>query len=461
MGHLTGLPEKKDLKSIARPILVVSLVGIALFFSAFFLVSPEAYSEKFYGEKTGIRPVQPNPSSGEASVPGSSVSDEEPGEGRYDFMINGSHTFYKIMSIFGAPGADIQAITRMAKPVYDLRRLKKDTVLKVFTIDNLWRRIEYRFSEYETLVVENDEGSPQGVKVTKTELPHEKKEAVVSGVIESSLYEDGVKAGADPQLIMSLTDVFAWDVDFTSDVQKGDTFRILYEALYVDGAPVSAGRILGAEMVNNGKKYSAVYFEGAGGYYDMDGKSLRRTLLKYPQRLRRITSYFTNRRFHPILKQFRPHHGIDYGAPKGTPVESAGSGRVAFAGWKNGYGNFVEIRHNNSYSTGYGHLSRIAKGVSTGAKVSQGDLIGYVGSTGISTGPHLHYEVKLGGSLINPLSVKAVADVSIGKKDRQRFASAAAEALKKLSGADTHAAVAYPAASNQPGSEHRASTLRN
>ena len=208
------------------------------------------------------------------------------------------------------------------------------------------------------------------------------KEAVVSGVIESSLYEDGVKAGADPQLIMSLTDVFAWDVDFTSDVQKGDTFRILYEALYVDGAPVSAGRILGAEMVNNGKKYSAVYFEGTGGYYDLDGKSLRRTLLKSPLRFRRITSHFTKSRFPPILKKFRPHHGIDYGAPKGTPVESAGSGRVAFAGWKNGYGNLS--RGITTVTNGL-RTPRQQKASARGRRLP-GDLIGYVGSTGISTG---------------------------------------------------------------------------
>lgn len=453
-------PEKKETKSLLRPAILLSLVGLAFILSAIFLLSPAAYSEKSFGEKGWAAPVQTPLSSGGSVAPGVPANVEKPAESRYDFRIDNGQTFYKIMTLLGLPGSEIQAIAGAARPIYDLRHLKQDTVFKIFTLDKEWRRMEYRFSAYETLVVEKDGGAANGVKAAKTELPHEEREVVVSGVIESSLYEDGVKAGADPQVMMSLTDIFAWDVDFTSDIRKGDTFRILYKALYVDGVPMGAGRILGAEMVNEGKKYSAVYFEGNGGYYDLEGKSLRRTLLKSPLRFRRITSYFTKSRFHPILKKFRPHHGIDYGAPKGTPVESAGSGRVAFAGWKNGYGNFIEVRHNNNYSTGYGHLSRIAKGVRTGSKVSQGDLIGYVGSTGISTGPHLHYEVKIGGRLINPLSVKAVADVSIGKKDRQRFAAVSTEALRKLSGADTRVAVLSPAPS-RPGSEPASSARSN
>lgn len=438
----------------------MSLVGLAFILSAVFLLSPEAYSEKSTGKNSLIATDQAALSSIGPSAPVVPANEEKPAEVRYDFRINGGQTFYNIMTLFGLPGSEIQTIVGAARPVYDLRQLKQDSVFRIFTLNKEWTRMEYRFSAYETLVIDRDGGAANDVRATKTELPHEQREVVVSGVIESSLYEDGVKAGADPQVMMNLTDIFAWDVDFTSDIQKGDTFRILYEALYVDGAPVSAGRILGAEMVNEGKKYTAVYFEGKDGYYDLEGKSLRRTLLKSPLRFRRITSYFTNSRFHPILKKFRPHHGIDYGAPKGTPVESAGSGRVAFAGWKNGYGNFIEIRHNNNYSTGYGHLSRIARGVRTGARVSQGDLIGYVGSTGISTGPHLHYEVKIGGRLINPLSVKAVADVSIGKKERQRFAAVSAEVRRKLSGADNRVAVLSPAPA-QPIQEPAASTRRN
>ncbi|MEK7680183.1 MAG: M23 family metallopeptidase, partial [Deltaproteobacteria bacterium] len=167
--------------------------------------------------------------------------------------------------------------------------------------------------------------------------------------------------------------------------------------------------------------------------YDSAGGSMERTLLKSPLRFRRITSYFSRKRFHPIHKRYRPHHGIDYAAPTGTPVEAAGSGRVVHAGWKGGYGNFVELRHSNGYVTGYGHLSRIGKGIRTGANIEQGSIVGYVGSTGISTGPHLHYEVKRHGSLINPLSIKPTPNKAIAKGEMNRFASVRDDILKTLS----------------------------
>lgn len=428
---MAGLPEKKEGHLEIRPILLAVLVGFSLFFSALFLLSPDAFSQRS-GIEHGIQPPEAS-AAGEAGV---RPPEPENKEKRHDFTLTGANTFYSVMSALDVPGADIQNIVQKARAVYDLRKLKVDTTLRVFTHEGQWKKIEYRFSEYEILNIEKD---GETVKATKTELPNEKKQVVISGAIENSFYEDGVRAGADPQTIMSLTDIFAWDIDFASDIQKGDTFRILCEALYVEGALSSTGRILGAEMVNSGKKYTAIYYEGrnGGGFYDANGNSLRKTFLKSPLRFRRITSYFSKGRFHPILKTFRPHHGIDYGAPVGTPVEAAGNGVVTYAGWKGGYGKFVEIRHGKGYSTRYGHLSKIAKNVRTGSKVKQGDLIGKVGSTGLSTGPHLHYELKAAGKLINPLSVKAMPGVSIGKREKQKFASVSTEILKKLSDSST------------------------
>ncbi|MBI5642151.1 MAG: peptidoglycan DD-metalloendopeptidase family protein [Deltaproteobacteria bacterium] len=444
MADLPG----KDSVNKARPLLIAILVGISLFFSAFFFLTREASSDKF---DTGTHVIKAPGNSdlrdGGPVMPVNPV-EQKPRVSRYDFRLSGSNTFYQIMSVLNVPGAESEEIRKKARPIYDLKQLRKDTVLRVFTLDDKLDKIEYTFSDFETLLIEREKDD--SFKVSKSELAHEVRESLVSGTIENSLYEDGIKAGADPQAIMALSDIFAWDVDFASDIKKGDSFNILAEVLYVDGVPVRTGRVLGAEMVNEGKKYTAFYFRGADGdgYYDADGKSLRRTLLKSPLRFRRITSYFSKGRFHPILKKYRPHHGIDYGAPVGTPIESAGSGRVAYAGWKGGYGNFVEIRHNNNYSTAYGHLSRINKGIKTGAKVDQGAVIGYVGSTGISTGPHLHYEVKLSGKLINPLSIKAVSDASVTKKDRLKFASFREGMEKKLSGKQTVTAAsgAAPAA---------------
>ncbi len=413
-------------KNTVRPILVSVLVGISLFLSAVFLLSPEASSEKY--RETGLEgPVA------EAPAP---PAPPAPEIARHEIKLSSNDTFYSLMTGFNVPAGDIHAVARMARPHYDLRYLKSGTVINVTTADGGFEKLEYRFGDYDVLTIERASDEETGYRVSKVELPQERRQVVVTGAIETSLFEDGVKAGADARALMELSDIFAWDIDFASDIRKGDTFSILTEVLYVDGEAVRTERVLGAEMVNGGKRYAAIHFEGksGSGYYDENGKSLRRTLLKSPLRYRRISSYFTKKRYHPVLKKYRPHHGIDYAAPTGTPVEAAGSGKITFAGWKRGYGKFITIRHNNGYSTAYGHLSRIGKGIVAGAKVGQGDVIGYVGSTGISTGPHLHYEVKLNGSLMNPLSIKAVADRSIGKGEKEEFAMVKADVKGKLAG---------------------------
>lgn len=446
--------NKDTRKNLFRPIILAVLVGASLFLSVVFLLSPDA-SSRYSNPVITAPSIDVVKESASVNVP-----EQKPKTARYDFRLSGSNTFYNVLSVLNVPGTEIQMIAKKARPIYDLKQLKKDEVLRVYTLEDKLDKIEYKFNEYSVLLIERAPNEAGGFKATKSELPHEVKEIRVAGTIENSLYEDGIKAGGDPQAIMALSDIFAWDVDFASDIQRGDKFSILYDVLYVEGRPVRmTGRIQGAEMVNNGKKYSAFYYKGAegDGYYDADGKSLRRTLLKSPLRFRRITSYFTNSRFHPILKRYRPHHGIDYAAPTGTPIESAGSGRVAFAGWKNGYGNFIEIKHNNNYTTAYGHLSRIAKGVRTGSKISQGDVIGFVGSTGISTGPHLHYEVRLGKALVNPLSIKAIADISLSKKEKQKFVSLRDEISKKLSSVALASASAAPDARPVNGSKNSAS----
>ena len=413
---MTGTQNRNEKRFPIRTALIVSLTGISFFLSILFLISP-ATSQKF-SEATQTH--------------GAQAEDAGPKIERFDFKLTGNNTFYQIMSALNVPGPEILDIVKKAKPVFDLTRMKEDSVLKAFTIDGRLQKVEYKFSDYEFLVVERD---PDGVMAAKKgELPHEVRETVVTGTIENSLYEDALKAGADPQAVVALTDIFAWDIDFASDIHKGDTFRILSEMLYVEGVPVKTGRLLGAEMENGGKDYTAIYYEGKNGkgYYDEKGRSLKKTLLKSPLRFRRITSTFSRGRYHPILKRYRPHHGIDYGAPTGTPIESAGSGVVKYAGWKGGYGKYIEIKHSNGYTTAYGHLSRIGKGVRAGSKVDQGQVVGYVGSTGLSSGPHLHYEVKVNNKLINPLSVKSLPGVPVPKKELSQFASVRDSVLDKL-----------------------------
>lgn len=420
---MADLSKIKD-KNAVRPVLISVLVGISLFLSVFFLLSPEASSQK-------SRDAMSEEAQADVEAPRPDIQ-------RHEVKLAGNQTFYQVMTGFNVSAADIHEIITKAKPYYDFKYLRKGAVMDVTTVDSRFASLEYRFGDYDMLRVERAGGEGGGYAVSKAELPNETREVVVTGTIENSLFEDGIKSGADSHALMALSDIFAWDIDFASDIKKGDTFGILAEVLYVNGEAVRTERVLGAEMVNSGKKYTAIYYDN--GYYDGNGKSLKRMFLKSPLRYRRISSYFTKSRYHPILKKYRPHHGIDYAAPTGTPVEAAGGGRVVFAGWKRGYGKFVTIKHNNGYITSYGHLSRIARNVNAGSKVGQGDVIGYVGSTGISTGPHLHYEVKLGNKLINPLSIKVVADKTIGKKEKQQFAVLKADVERKLSGVSMVAA---------------------
>lgn len=439
-------PNRKKRSRVPRPVVLASLVGTAILLTALFVLSQTAFSHKNLATDAIItvdRSAEKSPEAdGIAPSPAQSseTAEAELGPKRFDFRLTSNDSFYSIMSLFDVSGTDINKIARKARPTFNLSRLRKGTVFRIFTEDGQFDRAEYRLGEFDVLVIEKEiDPEPQsiGYTIATKELPWEIREHRAAGVINNSLYEAALKGGTDPQTILNLSDILAWDIDFASDIRKGDTFGVVHEKIYVEGKYLKTGRILGAEMMNNGKRVTAIYFEdseGGTGYYDENGRSLRRTLLRSPLRYRRISSYYSKGRYHPILKRYRPHHGIDYAAPTGTPVESAGSGRVTFAGWKRGYGNFITIKHDNSFSTAYGHLSRIRKGVKKGARVTQAQVIGYVGSTGISTGPHLHYEVRRGKKLVNPLNVRPARNSTVPKADRERFAAVKDAMLVRLAG---------------------------
>jgi murein DD-endopeptidase MepM/ murein hydrolase activator NlpD len=206
---------------------------------------------------------------------------------------------------------------------------------------------------------------------------------------------------------LEVGDIFSFDIDFTTEIQKDDEFDIIYEKRTRDGKEAPDGKILGAKFVNSGEAYFAYYFDnnGNGGYYDSEGRLLERQFLKAPLSYRHISSGYTGARLHPITKKVTAHYQIDYAAPIGTPVVASANGTVASAGWENGWGNMIRLRHDNGYTSHYGHLSAYAKGLRSGVHVSRGEVIGYVGSTGWSTGPHLDYGIKLNGAPVNPLQM--------------------------------------------------------
>lgn len=264
-----------------------------------------------------------------------------------------------------------------------------------------------RISETEILTIarENDV-----FKTNVTATPLEVKQTRASGVIDTSLFVAARAAGVSSELIMRLAnDIFGWKIDFALEIQPGDRFDVVYEQKYREGEYIGDGRILAAGFVNAGASYRAIYFESADGkidgYFAPDGRSMRRQFLRAPLDFTRISSNFNPRRRHPILNSIRAHKGVDYAAPTGTIIKAAGDGKVSFVGTKGGYGRVVILEHGGGISTLYGHMSRFVKGLRNGRRVAQGETIGYVGSSGAATGPHLHYEYRLNGVHKNPRTV--------------------------------------------------------
>lgn len=297
---------------------------------------------------------------------------------------------------------------KTARNLVNLRAGRVLTVQQTADGDLQWLRYKSGIDEdsQESILIQKLNGQ----FVSKLESVNFEKQIVFrSGRIESSLFAAADKAGMPDSVAIQLTEIFGSDIDFHRELQKGDEFKVVYEDLTLEGRSARSGRVLAVEFVNNNKPYKAYWFAPSGnrnaGYYNEEGRSLKKSFLRSPLAFSRISSGFTPRRFHPIQQRWKAHNGVDYAAPTGTPIMATASGTVKFSGWQNGYGNFVEIQHHSGYSTAYAHLSRFGKGVKVGQKVEQGDVIGYVGATGWATGPHLHYEFRVNRVPKNPLSI--------------------------------------------------------
>src|SRR5262249_2387782 len=277
----------------------------------------------------------------------------------------------------------------------------------------------------------------RGILFQRREKPYDVELKTVSASVENSLFADGQKAGIHPALLSQLADIFTWDLDLEKEFSKGDSVKILYEQRSRKGQETKASlRILAAELINAGRKLTAIYFEkqrGQGNYYNLEGRSLARSFLRFPLEFTSITSYFTDSRFHPILKTNVPHTGVDFAAQRGTPVRAVGDGVIAEAGWNGSYGKAIDKKHDPIYMSRYAHLDSFAPGIRAGTAVIKGQVIGYVGSTGRSTGPHLHFELYKDQQYINPLSVDFPAEESIEPYLQKLFESQTQTYLVELS----------------------------
>ena len=348
-------------------------------------------------------------------------------------------TLYSILNDNGITPKEISHLITDCKKTYDLNRVQPESSLEleIDTTGRIVKSLKYQIDEETLLSVQR---SGDGFTAKKERIEYETKLTVQNGEISNSLFEAVVDAGLSPKMAINMGDIFAWDIDFNVDLRKEDRFTILFEKKYRDEKFVKDGQILCAQFINQGKTFWAVFFEDKDhhvDYYDLNGASLRKQFLKSPLRYTYISSGYSKRRLHPILKIYRPHLGIDYAAPVGTPVVAVGDGKIIFAGRKGGYGKFIKIRHNSTYTTMYGHLSRFAAGIKRNRYVKQGQLIGYVGSTGLSTGPHLDFRLLKNGKFVNPLTSNPPSANPVRKRYMRDFELVKKKVLRKLKHLDT------------------------
>lgn len=323
-----------------------------------------------------------------------------------EITVKPGETFSTLVEAHGMLRSDWVEVLALGGDTRRLKRLRVGDQLQLRANDEgRLDELVYALDEINTLQVRRIDGRLEALTLA---ADVETQEVQAHGVISSSLFAAGAAAGLSDRLIMEMAEVFGYDIDFALDLREGDRFSVIYEALYRDGEKLRDGRILAAEFVNQRRVLHAFRHEdeaGKGGYYNAKGESLRTAFRRTPLDFARISSHFNLKRRHPILNTIRAHKGVDYAARSGTPIRSTGDGRVAFIGVKGGYGRTVVIKHGAQYETLYAHMSRFRSGLRTGQRVAQGQVIGYVGATGLATAPHLHYEFRVHGVHKNPVTV--------------------------------------------------------
>jgi len=328
-----------------------------------------------------------------------------------------------ILKEYGFTPQEIYNLKQDVEPVYDMAKIKAGNELRLFyQKDGPLQYIEYDIDRENYLKIQKNQTHYEAEIIS---LPIKTKLKMMRGTVNQNLIQAVNEAGEKDSLAIDLADIFAWDIDFYADIRKDDSFKLLFEKKYLNGKFIGYGKILAAQFINQGKRFQAFYFTYLDthewDYFDPEGNSLRKEFLKSPINGARITSRFSYNRLHPVWKVYRPHYGVDYGAPPGTPVQATADGTLTFVGMNGAAGRMIRIRHKNSYETMYLHLRSYAKGIRKGAKVVSGQTIGYVGSSGVCTGPHLDYRIKYHGKYINPLAHKFKPVAPLREEFRNEF----------------------------------------
>ena len=411
--------QRFALLSCYPPLLFVALGVLALL-----ITSPLAAQGRDGGEVVLALAIPPAPQS-------APTIDQADNDHWRRVTIRPGDTLYDLFQRLDLGPAQVQQVLSAGRAARRLARLIPGEELELRLEGGQLQELVYYPDSQRMLRLVREHGR---FKAEMSERPRDVWLGQASAVIENSLFEAARKAGLSDRLTMELAEIFGWDIDFALDIRKGDRFSVLYEEFYRNGERIGEGHIVAAEFVNQGKTFRAVRYttpDGRTDYYTPEGRSVRRAFLRTPVQFTRISSRF-GRRFHPVLNRMRVHKGVDYAAPRGTPVRAAGDGKVIFRGRKGGYGKVVIIQHGQRYSTLYAHLNGFARGIRAGKRVRQGQTIAYVGSTGLATGPHLHYEFRVNGVHRNPLTVRLPQAAPLKKAYRDQFQRTARALIAQL-----------------------------
>ncbi|HTF97175.1 MAG TPA: peptidoglycan DD-metalloendopeptidase family protein [Cellvibrio sp.] len=354
--------------------------------------------------------------------------------------------------IFKRAGLNDRAIYELfsdAKDAKDLRNIRPGQKMSFLVENNQLQGLTYIIDELQSLSFNR---TTKGFNSSEITLKPDVKYAFREANIDSSLYMAGKRAGMPSNLTMELANIFGWDIDFALDIQKGDSFKVMYEEQFLNGKKIGTGKIIAAEFTNGGKTFQAVRYtdkDGVSNYYTPDGRGMHKAFLRSPIEFAKISSHFNLARKHPVLHIIRAHKGTDYAAVRGTPIRATGNGKIAFAGRKGAFGNCIVIQHGQGIETLYGHMNGFAKGMRAGSRVSQGDVIGYVGSTGLASGPHLHYEFHVNGQVRNPVTVPLPKAIGIEKTELARFNETIRPMIAKLDDFKSSTRVAVAKSNNK------------
>ena len=350
-----------------------------------------------------------------------------------DQKVRSGDTLSHIFKRVGLSSRDVYEVMAGKGEVDLLKKIHPGQTMRFDIEEQKLVALEYVMSRTDSLMIEQSENGYVAEMQIKEMVPFT---SYAEGTIDSSLFLAAQKAGLSEGLTMELANIFGWDVDFVLDIREGDSFRVIYQEMHLDGEKVKDGEILAAQFTNQGNTFTAIRYETSdrgASYFTPEGDSMRKAFLRSPISFARISSHFNLKRKHPVLHTIRAHKGTDYAASRGTPIKATGDGKVIFAGVKGGYGKVVILQHGQKYRSLYAHMNNYARGIRSGTRVKQGQTIGYVGSTGLATGPHLHYEFYVNGAVRNPVTVKLPHAEPIAKQDKDAFLTVAQQMVGQLS----------------------------